>query len=324
MIELRADGEFFNPTDTLECGQVFRYKKIDGELCARFANIAANNDANNAVNSAENYAGYNAENDFENGGYIVFSGDKACFVYKKGGYTREKKETVIVCDDENAEYFYNYFDLFRDYRKIYDRAINVGAEILKKAAEAGKGVRILNQDKTEAVLSFIISQNNNIPRIQKSIEALCAAAGEKRNFMGIDYYSFPQIAALADKTPEFYKGLGFGYRDLYMCEAVREISGGFFEKTKGQSGETLKKSLLSIKGIGEKVADCALLFGFHDTKSFPVDVWIEKTYKQDFKGELNDRRKISEYFSSRFGEDSGYFQQYLFYYKRSIENKKAE
>lgn len=292
MANFCVDGEFFNPTDTLECGQVFRYKKIEN-LSEKFCDCLG---------------GYY-------GGYYVFSGDKACAVYKN-----DCGKTVIECCDGDENYFYNYFDLSRDYRQIYNRAVSGGVEILKKAANAGKGVRILNQDKAEAILSFIISQNNNIPRIQKTIEKLCAAAGERREFMGEKYYSFPTVSALLHKTPEFYKALGFGYRDKYMCEAVREINGGFLKTLDGKSGEEIKKGLLSIKGVGEKVADCALLFGFHNTCSFPVDVWIEKVYKQDFNGELTDRKKITKYFTSLFGDDSGYFQQYLFYYKRSLEN----
>ena len=294
MAKFCVDGEFFNPTDTLECGQVFRYKKIESA-------------AGNGVDGCRSNA------------YYVFSGDKACVIYNDNGKTGRAK-TAVECLSGDEDYFYNYFDLSRDYSQIFGRAANSGFEILKKAATAGKGVRILNQDKAEALLSFIISQNNNIPRIQKTIEKLCAAAGEKREFDGVEYYSFPTVSQLTGKTPQFYKSLGFGYRDGYMCEAVKVLNDGFLKTIDGKSGDELKKNLLSIKGVGEKVADCALLFGFHDTCSFPVDVWLEKVYKQDFNGELTDRKKITKYFTSLFGDDSGYFQQYLFYYKRSLEN----
>ncbi|MDY4187248.1 MAG: DNA glycosylase [Candidatus Borkfalkiaceae bacterium] len=315
MAKFCVDGEFFNPTDTLECGQVFRYKKIEN---------AAGNCGGGCYGSRDggfydDCGGFSgSRGGCHSNAYYVFSGDKACLIYSDGGKTGKVK-TAVECLNGDEDYFYNYFDLSRDYSQIYGRAANSEFEILKKAATAGKGVRILNQDRAEALLSFIISQNNNIPRIQKTIEKLCAAAGEKREFNGVKYYSFPTVSQLAGKTSDFYKSLGFGYRDGYMCEAVKILNGDFFKTIENKSGAELKKSLLSIKGVGEKVADCALLFGFHDTGSFPVDVWLEKVYKQDFKGELTDRKKITEYFTSLFGDDSGYFQQYLFYYKRSLE-----
>ena len=115
--------------------------------------------------------------------------------------------------------------------------------------------------------------------------------------------------------------MGLGYRAEYMKNLSEELKNGLLEEASSLSGEKLKARLLKIKGIGEKVADCACLFGFHKTDSFPVDVWLEKVYREDFKGELTDRKKITAYFTQKFGQDSGYFQQYLFYYKRSIEKK---
>lgn len=279
-------GEFFNPTDVLECGQVFRYKPYER-------------------------------------GYLVFSGDKACFLRSEGD------KTVIECKSANVEYFYNYFDLSRDYSKIAKAACACGVQALAAAANAGKGVRILNQNPEEAILSFIISQNNNIPRIKKLIESLCREAGEKCEFFvdgeKIEYYSFPKISALLNKNEEFYASLGFGYRSRYMCEAAKALSGGFlnvaYRSLSSGGSAALKNELLKIKGVGEKVADCACLFGFHATDCFPVDVWIERVYKQFFGGELTDRKKISEYFVSRFKQNSGYFQQYLFYYKRTLEKR---
>lgn len=284
MTKIIQSGEFFNPTDVLECGQVFRYKAHAG-------------------------------------GYLVFSGDKACFLCSDGD------KTVIECDDGDERCFYNYFDLSRDYAKIEAEALSSGVQALALAAEAGKGVRILNQAPKEAILSFIISQNNNIPRIKKLIEALCAAAGERREFFvrgeKIEYYSFPEPQSLINKNERFYADLGFGYRSRYMCEAVKALCGGFLTEAYAayeRGGSTaLKTELLKITGVGEKVADCACLFGFHATDCFPVDVWIERVYKQCFGGELKDRKKISEYFVSRFKQNSGYFQQYLFYYKRTLE-----
>ncbi len=244
-------------------------------------------------------------------GYIVYSLDKCAYLYEDG------ENSVIECEDENAEYFYNYFDLARDYSAIFNRAISKSVPALTLSATAGKGIRILNQDKTEALFSFIVSQNNNIPRIKGIIERLCTALGEKKNFDGKEYYSFPTPEIMATMDGEFYKSIGLGYRAEYIRRLAVAITEGFdisaFDEL---STKELKKNLVKIYGVGGKVADCVSLFGFHRSDAFPVDTWIEKVYKEDFNGALTDREKISDWFVSEFGEDSGYYQQYLFYYKR--------
>ena len=119
----------------------------------------------------------------------------------------------------------------------------------------------------------------------------------------------------------FYKNLGYGYRAKYMIEVANAILQNQInlEEIANYSTIDLKKSLMSLKGVGSKVADCISLFGYHRTDSFPVDTWIEKIYQEDFCGKLTDRVKITEWFVNEFGEYSGYVQQYLFYYKRSLE-----
>ena len=266
---LKTPDEFFDISDTLNCGQVFRYSEKDGV-------------------------------------FKVISGAECALVNAVGG--------IIRCTDE--EYFYNYFDFSRDYSKIYGAACGYGIDILKDAAEYGKGIRILNQDKAEMIISFIVSQNNNIPRIKGILSRICAALGEEREFMGEKYFAFPALEALAVKDAEFYYGLGLGYRAPYVAETAKRLLEEDISGYSALSTPDLKKKLLSFKGIGPKVADCISLFGFGRTDSFPVDTWIEKLYREDFGGELKDRNKITEYFTGLFGEYSGYIQQYLFYYKR--------
>lgn len=248
-------------------------------------------------------------------GYKVFALDKCCYAYNKGDFA------YIECQDEDEEFFYNFFDLDRDYSKIYDSAKNSGYEILVKSAVAGKGVRILNQNPLEMLFSFIVSQNNNIPRIKKIISSLCSLLGEEREFMGEKYFAFPSILALSDKDLEFYKGIGLGYRAEYILRLAKFINLGIINLQNFEKLPTsiLKKELIKIHGVGEKVADCVLLFGFKRTDSFPVDTWIDKVYRENFNGKEKDRSKITSFFLNEFGENSGYFQQYLFYYKRSIE-----
>jgi N-glycosylase/DNA lyase len=241
-------------------------------------------------------------------GYKVFSADKACYVYSNG------VKTVVESDD--SDYFYNYFDLNRDYAEIVKMAKSFNIPFLTSAAEQGKGIRILNQNSEEMIYSFIISQNNNIPRIKGIISRICAGLGDKKAFAGENYFTFPKSYALAQKDAEYYKSLGAGYRDKFLAETSKRICREGIDNLYNLDGASLKKQLLTYLGIGDKVADCICLFGFGKADSFPVDTWIEKIYREDFGGTLTDRKKINAYFTSLFGEYSGYVQQYLFYAKR--------
>ena len=251
-----------------------------------------------------------------NEGYLVLSNDKACIVMQKND------SAVICCDEADEDYFYNYFDLSTDYSAIYSRAQKSSYEILRKASLMGKGVRILKQNSEEMLISFLISQNNNIPRIKKIINTLSEKLGEKKSFLGYEYYAFPTATALANSDDGLLKECGLGYRAPYLKGLCKEIaSSNLINRLISLDEDGLKKELLKINGIGEKVANCALLFGFYKTKSFPVDVWIEKIYREDFGGKLTDRSKITAFLIDEFGGDAGYFQQYLFYYKRSLEKQ---
>lgn len=242
-------------------------------------------------------------------GYKVFSKAEACYIYKDGAKT--------VIESDNPSYFYDYFDLNRDYKEIYEKALSYEIPVLSEAAAFGKGVRILRQDAEEMIYSFIISQNNMIPRIKGIISRLCEALGEEREFMGEKYYAFPSSSAMSKKEPSFFRELGAGYRDVFLSETAKRIEKEGVEHLKKLDGAQLKKQLLTYKGIGEKVANCISLFGFAKTESFPVDTWIEKVYKEDFGGKERDRKKICAYFENLFGDYSGFMQQYLFYGKRS-------
>ena len=170
------------------------------------------------------------------------------------------------------------------------------------------------------MFSFIVSQNNNIPRIKGILNKLCASLGEKKTFNGIDYYTFPSLEKMAEQDQDFYKGIGLGYRAEYILRLAKDLASGMdVENYISLPVNDLKKQLLKIHGVGPKVADCVALFGYHKSDSFPVDTWIEKVYKQDFNGNLKDRAKIAEWFTTEFKENSGYYQQYLFYYKREME-----
>lgn len=277
MTKIITEEEFFNVKDTLECGQIFRFKPFEK-------------------------------------GYLVFSKDRACYACNENG------KAIIECKTDDEEYFRNFFDLSRDYSSIYSRAKKSEYDIVSLAAEAGKGIRILNQDKTETLFSFLTSQNNRIPRIKSIIERTCSARGVKNSFLGEEYYSFPSPEELFDEDVGFYNGLGYGYRSDFIRSTAKRLieNAGELDKMAVLSTTELKASLMSFKGVGPKVADCVSLFAYHKTDAFPVDTWIEKLYREDFNGAEKNRNKINEFFVNSFGEDSGYIQQYVFYYKRSI------
>ena len=241
-------------------------------------------------------------------GYKVFSADRACYVYSRGN------TTYVECDDE--EYFYDFFDLARDYEAINERARAFGVPLLSLGAERGAGLRLLNQNAEEMIFSFIVSQNNNIPRIKGIIERICSELGEERTFSGGRYRTFPSAHRLAEAGADFFKRAGAGYRDAYLAETSARIADEGIADLFGLSTPELKGRLLTYKGIGPKVADCISLFGFARRECFPVDTWIEKLYHADFGGTLKDRNKINAYFCKLFGDDAGYMQQYLFYAKR--------
>lgn len=272
MIEFSVQN--LNFKDTLECGQIFRFKPFDG-------------------------------------GFIVFSLGE-CAILKSDG-----QKSIIDCTSDC--YFDSFFDLSFDYAAVAEKIKGYGFEKLTKASSMYPGLRILRQDKTEALFSFIISQNNNIPRIKSTIEKTCEKLGETKTFKGIEYKAFPTAEAFARQSEDFYKSLGYGYRAEYVLNTARLVSDGKLDLSSLDKLPTpeLKAELLKIKGVGDKVADCVIFFGFHRSDAFPVDTWIEKIYREDFKGSLTDRKKISKYFTDLFKEDSGYVQQYLFYAKRN-------
>ena len=244
------------------------------------------------------------------GGYLLISADKACLL-------REENKTVfLTCEEADETYFRNYFDLQTDYEEICAEAETFGVPFLSAAASFGKGLRILRQDKAECILSFLVSQQNNIPRIKGILSRIAAALGEKKSFLGQTYHAFPSLRALAEKSEEFYRQTGLGYRAKYVADTSRRLFLEGLSPLENKRGSELKKALTSYMGVGNKVADCISLFAFHETAAFPVDTWIEKLYHQDFGGTETDREKINRFFVEKFGRNGGLFQQYLFYYKR--------
>ncbi len=235
-------------------------------------------------------------------GYEVITGHDLAEIVENG------EEVEIIT--KNPARFVEFFDLDTDYSAIKKQLRK--HEVMKQAIKKGEGIRIAKGDSEEMILSFIISQNNNIARIQKIIERLCAV-GEK-----IDdrHNAFPTAKTLAGLPLSFFQNLGAGYRDVYLYEAAKRLAETNLDEIKKLDNESLEKWLLSFNGIGPKVASCIMLFGFYRTDCFPVDTWMEKVYRQYFYAGEKTRPQISEYMHTIFGGMSGIAQQYLFYSAR--------
>ena len=180
----------------------------------------------------------------------------------------------------------------------------------KAAPTYGKGIRILRQDPWEALVSFIISQNKNIPAIKNCIALLCDAAGEHMtDDMGEAYAAFPSPEAILGMSEERLRACGLGYRWSYVRSAAQAVAGGAPDLSalmSAEEGETLAR-LTALPGVGVKVASCASLFGLHHMDAFPVDVWMKRILAHEYPaGYPMDRRRPY----------NGVYQQYMFFYYR--------
>lgn len=220
--------------------------------------------------------------------------------------------------EEFKEIWVDYFDLNTDYKEI--RKTLSGNEILVNAMEYGKGIRILNQNHFEMLISFIISANNMIPRIKKSIEVISMRYGK---FICEDenrkYYSFPTVEELSNATVEDLREFAkVGFRDKRIFDTVNMILNDKIDLNSFESLETdiLREELLKFSGVGNKVADCIMLFSYKRGEVFPVDVWIKRVMEELFIKQETPVKKIAKEADRIFGKYAGYAQQYLFYYGR--------
>ena len=225
--------------------------------------------------------------------------------------------------DKNSfdEIFYNYFDLSRDYKLVMEELAK--DHVMKNATDYGKGIRILNQDKFETIISFIISANNQIPRIKKAIEKISEMYGD---YLGEDenrkYYSFPSAEKLSLARPEDLREFArVGFRDKRIVETANLIKDRIvdIDEIEKMELEDARRALQVLPGVGPKVADCILLFAFDRKESFPVDVWIKRVMEELYLKEVTPKSKIAMRGREVFGKNAGFANQYLFYYGR--ENK---
>lgn len=235
--------------------------------------------------------------------YLVQSGSHIAEVFE------EKDCYKIITND--TDFFVKFFDLDRDYQKI--KKVLSKEKILVEPIKFGYGIRILQNDKFEMLISFIISANNNIKRIQKIINALRERVGRKVG----EHYAFPSREELLSLSEQDFASIGAGYRAKYLYKVLRQVDEKTLENWGNLETKELRQNLLNLAGVGPKVADCILLFGFNKQDVFPVDTWIEQMYNEFINPNEHNRLKIRDDLVSRFGEYAGYAQQYLFYYQRS-------
>ncbi len=279
---LLKDYDSFVVSQTLECGQCFNFNKLGEE------------------------------------DYIVSAHKKALHIYQRGN--------DIVFENTSKHEFeniwMNYFDLNRDYDKI-KKLLSEKDETLKAAVEYAPGIRIINQEFFPCLISFIISQNNRIPMIKKVVYNISEKYGSYIcTINGENYYSFPEAEKLLEKTHEDFKECKAGFRGKYIVDAVNKfVNGGLSSRNFDElTTEQLRKELMDINGVGPKVADCVMLFSLKRSDAFPTDVWVKRVMSYFYFDQQDTPiKKIHEFANEKFGEYSGFAQQYLFNYARQFK-----
>lgn len=240
---------------------------------------------------------------------------------------KKENDTIIFTGVSSAENFEEeinkYFDMNRDYEEIKEKLSKID-ENMKTSIEYGKGIRILNQELWETIISFIISANNNIPRIKGIIERLSKNYGKKIEWNGKEYYTFPTPEELKNVTVEEYRSLGLGFRDIRLYETTKMILDKEIDLEKLQNNPNtieVREKLLSLSGVGPKVADCILLFStLKRFEVFPIDVWVRRVmndlYIKNEDENKVSKKQIENLAKDKFGDLAGLAQQYLFYWRR--------
>lgn len=273
--------ESFVISQILECGQCFRFTQIGEE------------------------------------NYIIVAYGKILNIYCDGTDIVFKNTT----EEEFNNIWYNYFDFGRNYNDI-KKKISENDEILQKAVEYAPGIRILNQDRFECLISFIISQNNRIPMIKKVISNISKKYGRYIGSVdGEEYYAFPNPEELIKADEAGLMECKTGFRAKYIIDAVQKVIHGEINlNADDMDTETLRKMLMTIKGVGHKVADCTMMFSFGRCETFPTDVWVKRIMSElYFNGREASVKEIHQKAEECFGDYAGYAQQYLFNYARQFK-----
>ncbi|MBP3914821.1 DNA glycosylase [Clostridium sp.] len=265
--------------------------------------------------------------------YIIVAYRRVIEVIQEGN-------TVIILNTNMKDFdeiWKDYFDLNVNYEEVKEELSK--DELLKKSVEFGYGIRILNQDPFEMLISFIISARNSIPSIMKTIKKISERWGDKIEYKGNIYYAFPTPEQLKESTLEEIKETGASFRSKYIIDTISKVNAAIEAKKSGTLDEELKqfdleyikslpvdechKALQNFMGVGAKVADCIMLFSMSKHSAFPVDVWIKRAMIHFYLAPDVSLNKIRVFGREKFGELAGLAQQYLFYYARE-NNIKVE
>lgn len=266
-------------SQTLECGQCFHFYKLAEEE------------------------------------YVVVAYDKMLHIKQNG-------EELVFYNTSKEDYhniWRKYFDLDRDYSSIKSFLIKADKKLVPAINEK-YGVRILNQQFSETLMSFIISQTKQIPQIKQVVNTISERYGKcVGEYLGKQYYSFPDINALKAITKEEFLECKAGFRAEYLVEAAKFLENRMNEDFFSEyTYDEAKAKLMSIKGVGEKVANCVLLFSLGYRNAFPVDVWIKRTMEDLYFHKETNKTVIQKFGEERFKEYGGYAQQYLFYFGKTV------
>lgn len=254
-------------------------------------------------------------------------------VVKNNVLNVKKEENSIIikgmCEDNLEKLCKDYFDLDTDYQKIKNKLSKLDNN-LRVSIKYGKGIRILKQDIWEGLISFIISANNNIPRIKGIIERISKQYGEEIIWDNKKYYTFPNPEQLSNASVSDLRKLGLGFRDVRVFETCRLINQNIIsieELETIKNIDELKEQLLRFPGVGPKVADCIMLFSMKKLEVFPIDVWVKRVMTELYGDEIRklknnstiiSNKQILEYAQQYFGNLAGVAQQYLFYWRREL------
>lgn len=238
--------------------------------------------------------------------YRIIAGKSCLYIRDLGDNCYE-----LDCrEDEYNGFWHDYFDFGENYKRIRSIINQEDDAFLKKAADSEKGIRILRQDPWEMLITFIISQNKNIPAITRSVEMLAKSCGEKRiDSKGLVYYTFPEPQALAALTEEELSACKLGYRCRYVHAAADAVSKGEIDLNDLLSADEKATidALTSLLGVGVKVANCVSLFGLHHIDAFPIDVWVKRILAEQYP---------AGYPFDKYSPYNGVYQQYMFAYYR--------
>lgn len=259
----------------------------------------------------------------EDGSYTGMAfGKPATISYEKESGTLQ---IVGASQEDYNSVWRHYLDLDRDYASI-KKKLAAGDPVMERAIAYGSGIRILNQEKWETLLAFIISQNNNIPRIKKCIESLAQTLGEEvGEFGGRTWYKLPSPERLAAATEEDLAPCRLGYRAKYLIATGKKVAEDGIESLEELASPQLTAAdtverLREYTGVGPKVANCIALFAMGRIDSFPIDVWVKRVMHQLYGIEEGNVKAMAKYAQEHFGQLGGIAQQYLFYYITHCED----